>query len=107
MATEKPLKSAVELAMDKLRERDRDSGDAEHKPLTPAQKKRIAQLRQNAKAKLAEIEILHRGKLAGAAGDPAELEKIEERYGIDRRRVESRLESDLGRARRGEDPAEE
>ena len=104
MSNEKPLKSSFELAMEKLRARDRKDGRAEVKSLTPRQKKRIAQLRQTAKAKLAEIEILHHGKLAAAAGNPTELQQLEERYDIDRRRVESKLESDISRVKRGEDP---
>ena len=107
MSDEKPLKSAFELAMEKLRDRDRRDGDAGVGALTPRQKKRIAELRQAAQAKLAEIEILHRGRLAGAQGQPEELAKIEERYGIDRRRVEDKLESDIARIKRGEAPGDD
>ena len=103
MSKDKPLKSAFELARDKLREGDRERGE-DAKELTAEQKKRIAALRQAAKAKLAEIEILHRGKRAEAASDAAALEQLEERYAIDRRRVESKLESDLARVRAGRDP---
>ena len=106
MPEDKPLKSAFELAMEKLREQDRESG-AQARKLTAEQRRRIAQLRQTARAKLAEIEILHRGQLAGAAGDPAALQQLEERYAIDRRRVESKLETDIARVRRGEDPDED
>jgi len=102
MSKEKPLKSAFELAMEKLREGDRERGERA-KELTAGQKARIAALRQAAKAKLAEIEILHRGKRAEAA-DPAALEQLEERYAIDRRRVESKLESDIARVRAGREP---
>ena len=107
MPKDKPLKSAYELAMEKLRQRDRQSGDAGSRKLSAEQKRRIAQLRQAARAKLAEIEILHRDKLAGARSDPAALQQVEERYAIDRRRVESRLESDIERVRRGEHPDED
>jgi hypothetical protein len=100
---DKPLKSAYELALEKLRDRDRESGE-ETKELTAEQKKRIAALRQAAKAKLAEIEILHRKKRTEAAADPAALEQLEERYAIDRRRVESKLESDVVRVRAGREP---
>ena len=54
MSKDKPLKSAFELAMEKLREGDRERGE-DAKELTAEQKKRIAALRQAAKAKLAEI----------------------------------------------------
>ena len=56
MAGKKPLKSAYELAMDRLRARDRDEGVAERKPLTKDQKDRIADARRTAQAKLAEVE---------------------------------------------------
>jgi len=107
MPDDKPLKSAFELAMEKLRERDRqDGGGATHK-LSAEQKRRIAERRPAARAKLAEIEILHRDKLAGARGDAAALEQLEQRYAIDRRRVESKLESDIAGIRRGADPDED
>jgi len=102
---DKPLKSAFELAMEKLRHSDRQSGE-ETRALTAQQKKRIAALRQAAEAKLAEIEILHRGKRAEAASDAAALEKLEEHYAIDRRRVQSKLESDIARVRSGKKPAD-
>ena len=64
------LKSAYDLAMDRLRAKDREEGVRESKPLTAQQKKTIADLRARAKAKLAEVEILN-GKDRGATmGDP-------------------------------------
>jgi hypothetical protein len=101
---DKPLKSAYELAMERLRTRDREEGVAEPKTLTAAQKRRIADLRRKAKAKLAEIEIMHRKELHAAMGDPAAVAQQEERYATDRRRVESKLESDIARVKRGEEP---
>jgi len=47
------------------------------------------------------LEILH-GKELAAAADPEALTKLEEQYEIDRRRVESSLESGIERVRRGE-----
>ena len=100
--SEPPLKSAFELAMERLKAKDREEGVSEEKPLTGAQKERIAELRRDAKAKLAEMEILHRKNLASAGADPAELAKIEESYATDRARVESRLDSAVAKVRRGE-----
>jgi len=100
-----PLKSAYELAMERLQAKDREAGADERKALTREQKETIADLRQKAKARLAEIEILHRKELAGAT-DPEQLTKLEERYEIDRRRVNSRLETSVARVRRGEQPAD-
>ena len=98
---DKPLKSAFELAMDRLKAKDKAEGVEASTPLTKAQKNRIAELRSEAKAKLAELEILHRKNLAGVA-DPAEIVKIEENYATDRARAESRRETAIEKVRRGE-----
>jgi hypothetical protein len=100
--SEPPLKSAFELAMERLKAKDRDEGVLEEQPLTAGQKERIAELRRDAKAKLAEMEILHRKNLAAAGEDPASVAKVEENYATDRGRVESRLESSVAKVRRGE-----
>jgi hypothetical protein len=108
MTKDEPLKSAYELAMERLRAKDRKAGVDEPSPLTDEQKETIAELRQTAKAKLAEIEIMHRKLMAAAVGaDPAEVETIEERNQVDRRRVESKLESDIARVKRGEAPGDD
>ena len=60
------LKSAYELAMERLKNRDAADGVEATKPLTPNQKKTIADLRKRAQAKLAELEILHGKDLAEA-----------------------------------------
>ena len=97
---DKPLKSAFELAMDRLKAKDRAEGVQESTPLTKAQKDRIAEIRSEAKAKLAELEILHRKNLAGTS-EPAEAAKIEENYAIDRARAESRRDSEIEKVHRG------
>lgn len=99
MADEKPLKSAYELAMARLRAKDREEGVEEAKPLTDAQKEAIAEARAEAKAKLAEMEILHRKNLAAAAADPAEAANVEENYQRDRARVENRLQDKIRKIR--------
>jgi len=108
MAKEEPLKSAYELAMERLRAKDREAGVDEPLRLTDDQKETIAELRQTAKAKLAEIEIMHRNQMAAAvAGDPEEIAKIEERLRVDRGRVESKLESDIALVKRGQTPGDD
>ena len=101
--SDKPLKSAFELAMERLKAKDRDEGVEETGPLSKKQKERIAELRQEAQAKLAELEILHQKNLAGIPRDPDEVQKLEENYRTDRARVDSRLESAIARVKRGED----
>jgi hypothetical protein len=95
---DEPLKSAYELAMERLKKKDREEGVEEEKPLTEAQKAEIGDLRAHAKAKLAEMEILHRKGLETA--DPEKVAEIEENYQKDRARVDSRLESDIAKVRR-------
>jgi hypothetical protein len=96
------LKSAYELALERLKQRDRDEGIEESAPLGRAQKEAIARLRREAEAKLAELEILHAKTVAAAAREqPDKLQEIEEHYRIDRARVESKLASDVSRVRRG------
>src|SRR5262245_34631729 len=100
MPRDAPPKSAYELAMERLQKQDRKEGREQPKPLSAKQKAEIAELRQRAKAKLAEIEILHRKELASVQ-EPEKLKELEERYETDRRRVDSALESDLARVREG------
>jgi hypothetical protein len=102
MPEDKSLKSAYELAMERLRAQDRARGE-KVLPLNEAQKREIARLREEARAKLAELEIMHRKNLAGAAGDAEKLREIEEHFRIDRQRIEASLESRIAKikGRRG------
>ena len=100
--TDKPLKSAFELAMDRLKAKDLADGVEETTPLSKAQKSRIAELRSEAQAKLAELEILHRKNVAGTS-DPAALVKLEENYAIDRSRAESRRDAEIAKVHKGKD----
>jgi hypothetical protein len=100
MPDDAPLKSAYEIAMERLRAKDRENGVPERKPLTSAQKKEIARLRKEAKAKLAELEIMHRKDLESEQGDPEKLRKIEEHFEIDRGRIESALKSDIAKIKK-------
>jgi hypothetical protein len=98
--SDKPLKSSFELAMERLKSKDLAEGVEEAAPLTKAQKNRIAELRSEAQAKLAELEILHRKNVASTS-DPATLAKIEENYAIDRARAESRRDDEIAKVHRG------
>lgn len=93
-----PPKSAYELAMERLRAQDREAG-IEKRALTVTQKEAIAELRQNAKAKLAELKILCDKSIADAMGDPEKLAEIGKHYEIDRERIESRLDAAVERVR--------
>ena len=101
MSTEKPLKSSYELAMERLAAKDREAGVKPAAPLTADQKKRIAVVRQEEQAKLAEIEILHRKDVLAAGADADKLAEIERKHQIDRERIESRAESAIAEIRAG------
>jgi hypothetical protein len=72
------LKSAYELAMERLRKKDADEGVVEHK-LTDAQKAAIAEARSIHDARVAELQILHRQKVL-TTFEPAERDAIDEQY---------------------------
>jgi hypothetical protein len=91
-------KSAYDLAMERLRAADQ-AARAEETPLTPAQKQEIAEARRVATARLAEREILFRDATRKTA-DPAEREKAEQEYQIDRQRINDDCERAIEAIRR-------
>lgn len=100
MPEDKPLKSAYEVAMERLRAKDREAGTGPDRPLTDDQKREIARLRQEAKAKLAELEILYRDRLERALLEaPDKAREVEEEFRRERDRVERRLEASIARVR--------
>ena len=78
-------KTAFELAMERLKAEDREAGTKET-PLTKKQKEAIGEARRVAAARLAEREILFRDAMRKTT-DPAEREKAEGEYQIDRQRI--------------------
>ena len=71
-------KSALELAMERLKKKDAEAGIVEQK-LTDAQKADIAEARSIYEARVAERQILHRQKQL-TTFDPQEVAKMEEEY---------------------------
>lgn len=92
-------KSAFELAMERLRAADEAAGDT-RAPLDAGQKKAIAEARQRATARLAEREILFRDAMKRTA-DPAEREKAEREYQVDRQRISDERDRAIEAIRRG------
>jgi hypothetical protein len=84
-ADDEAPKSALELAMERLRKKDKDEGISD-KPVTDAQKAAIAEARSVAEAKLAEREILYKSKL-GLVREPDAREALEQEYRRDRERI--------------------
>jgi hypothetical protein len=85
MADDKPLKSSIELAMERLKKKDADAG-IEARSLTDAQKAAIAEVRNFYDAKLAERDVLHQSKLRGTF-DPGARETLDQEYRRDRERL--------------------
>jgi hypothetical protein len=90
------MKSAYELALERLErqgiERPREES------LTDEVRAAVAQARQQAEAKLAEIEILHRDRLKGIY-DPAKRDEEEETYRLERRRIETERDRKIDKLR--------
>ena len=80
-------KTAYELAMERLRQKDREAG-VDERPLTEAQKAAIAEVRTFHEAKVAEREILHQHALRNARSRD-EVEKLEAELAQDRQRLAS------------------
>jgi hypothetical protein len=90
-------KSALEIAMERLKKQDADAGVVEHK-LTDAQKAAIAEARSVHEARVAELQILHRGRQLSAV-EPQEIEKIEHEYRRDLERLASDRDSKIKKIR--------
>jgi hypothetical protein len=90
-------KSAFELAMERLKSQDAAAG-IEHKPLNDEQKAKIAEIRNFYQAKLAELEVLHHGRIKIVV-DPEELAARESEYRRDRERLSSERDAKIEKAR--------
>ena len=84
MANEGP-KSAYELAMERLRQKDKEAS-VEDRPLSEEQKAAIAEVRQFFTAKSAELDILHRAAIAGAKSHE-EIERLNDNLRRDKERL--------------------
>lgn len=93
------MKSAYELALERLERRgiERPREDA----LTDEVRERMAEARRKAEAKVAELEILHRDRLAKLA-DPAQREEEEDDFRRERLRIEEKRDREIEMLRRGE-----
>ncbi len=97
MDDEKPLKSALDLAMERFRKTDEASG-VEQRPLTEVQKAAIGEARNFCEAKLAEHEILHKSRMRNSV-DPAVREAMEQEYRRDRERLTSDRDAKIEKIR--------
>ena len=97
MSDDKPLKSSLELAMERLKKKDADAG-VESRPLTDAQKAAIAEARNFYESKLAEAEVLHQSTLRRTL-DPTERETLEQEYRRNRERLTTERDAKIERLR--------
>jgi hypothetical protein len=90
-------KSAYEIAMARLKEKDREEG-IEERPLTDEQRAEISEARKQYEARIAEREILHQASMRKTA-DPAERETLEQQYRRDRDRYASDRDAKIRKIR--------
>jgi hypothetical protein len=98
MNDDKPLKSSLELAMERLAKKDADAG-IETKPVTEAQKAAIAEARNFYDAKVAELEVLHQSKV-NATFDPGERETLDQQYRREREHLITERDNKVARLRK-------
>ena len=93
------MKSAYELAMERLAKSDPDAG----KPLSAEKKDRLAEIDRVYQGKLAEREIFLKKQLNDAYADQKgeEVQKIKQQIVSERARLEEEREEEKERVRRG------
>jgi imidazolonepropionase-like amidohydrolase len=99
-------KSAYEITLEKLRQRDRERGEAAPTALSDEQKRRIAEIRRTHEARVAEREILIRSERAKLLADPEAAEKLvrlDEDQARERRRLQDRLEAEIAAVHAGKE----
>jgi hypothetical protein len=97
--TDNTPKSALELAMERLRQKDKES-NAPERPLTDEQKAGIAEVRQMYQAKTAEHEILHHAALR-KAGSHEEVAQLNEALRRDTERMVGERDRKIAAIREG------
>jgi hypothetical protein len=95
MAKEGKLKSAYELALERLEQDGIEK--PRHEGLPPEIREAIAEVRRNAEAKLAELEILFKDGLRDP--DPEKRREQEDNYQHERRRIEVARENEIEKIR--------
>ena len=97
MAEDKSLKSAVELAMERLQKQDAHAG-VESRALTEAQKSAIAEVRNFYEAKMAEQDVLRESALRKTF-DPADHDAIKAEFRHDRERLVAERDAKIEKIR--------
>ena len=92
-------KSALEIAMARLRQKDAESGEAAQ-TLSDEQKARIAEVRQAASAKLAQEDIMFKASLA-QTWDPEARATLETNHRRDLQRIHDERDAKVEKIKRG------
>ena len=100
MSGDQPPKSSYELAMERLKKKDKDEG-VESRPMTDEQKAAIAEARSFYGSKIAEQEVLLQSRLRNSV-DLAERETIEQELRRVRERYSSEREAKIEKIRAGD-----
>ena len=91
-------KTAIELAMARLKKQDADAGSVEI-PLNDAQKAEITEVRQMYAARRAQAEIMHKASLASAV-DVEGLARLHDEFRRDTDRMQRELDEKVAAIRR-------
>lgn len=103
MSDDDAPKSALELAMARLRKKDAEAG-IDDTPLSDAKKAAIAEVRQVYAARRAQAEIMHKASLASAR-DVEGLARLNEEFARDTDRMSRELDEKIAAIRRRSDDA--
>jgi hypothetical protein len=102
--SDQPPKSAYEIAMERLRQKDVAEG-VERRPPTEEQKATMTEVRNVYEAKLAQEDVMHKSALLRTV-DPEERATIDTEYQRTRARLVSERDAKIARIRSGEpDPS--
>ena len=99
MADQLP-KSAFELAMARLRQKDAEEGTVQ-RSLTDAQKAAIAEVNNDYEARLAQHEVMHKSAISSLQ-NPIEYVALEEKYWSERERLVAERDAKLEQLRQRE-----
>jgi uncharacterized protein YhaN len=99
MANDGAPKSAIELAMERLRKKDEAAGITT-RSLTDAEKAAIAEVRSLYDSKIAEQQILQESALKRVF-DPAEREEVERQFRREKEHLASERDAKIEKIRQG------
>ena len=99
MADEPRLKTAYELAMERLQRKDAEAGVTQ-RALTDADRAAIADARSLYESRIAEQHVMLHSKLAGAF-DPAVRETLEAEFRTEKERLTAERDRKIERLRAG------